>query len=387
MKHNFVSLLLCSLLFTGVTKAQDNIKMIVGTYTNGSSKGIYSFNINQTNGDVEPIDTFAVTNPSYLTLSLDGSVIYAVSETNDENAALWSIGFDTELGKMTPLNNRLTKGKDPCYVSTNGNLVLTANYSSGSMSVFPLNDDGSLQPLSQLFSGSEKGIDNERQQEAHVHCADFTPDGEGVLATDFTGDALLRYAFVNETKLREMGKVAQFSPKSGPRHFVFSPDSRFVYVMSELSGAVSVYSYYKGKLTKKQELVADKSGARGGADVRLTPNGKFLYVSHRLKNDGITIYRVNTTNGLLTEVGFQETDSHPRSFNITPNGKLLLCACKDGKGIQVFKINANTGLLTNLNKTIEVDKATCVQFYPSVEVPDTGTGMFKVIEKTIEVAP
>ena len=137
MKHNFVSLLLCSLLFTGVTKAQDNIKMIVGTYTNGSSKGIYSFNINQTNGDVEPIDTFAVTNPSYLTLSLDGSVIYAVSETNDENAALWSIGFDTELGKMTPLNNRLTKGKDPCYVSTNGNLVLTANYSSGSMSVFP----------------------------------------------------------------------------------------------------------------------------------------------------------------------------------------------------------------------------------------------------------
>jgi len=79
-------------------------------------------------------------------------------------------------------------------------------------------------------------------------------------------------------------------------------------------------------------------------------------------NDGITIFKVNKATGMLTEVGFQPTDKHPRQFNITPNGELLLCASRDNNTIQVFKINQNTGALTNLNKDIKVDKAVCVQF-------------------------
>ena len=118
--------------------AQDNIKLLVGTYTNGSSKGIYSFELNQRTGDVTALDTLEITNPSYLTLSLDGSMIYAVNETNDKNAALSAISFDSENGKMRFVNSALTKGEDPCFVDTNGNMAVTANYSGGSMSVFHL---------------------------------------------------------------------------------------------------------------------------------------------------------------------------------------------------------------------------------------------------------
>ena len=86
---------------------------------------------------------------------------------------------------------------------------------------------------------------------------------------------------------------------------------------------------------------------------------------------------------MRTEVGFQPTDKHPRQFNITPNGELLLCASRDNNTIQVFRINQNTGALTNLNKDIKVDKAVCVQFYPAIMVPDTGVGGFQVIERTV----
>ena len=113
---------------------------------------------------------------------------------------------------------------------------------------------------------------------------------------------------------------------SGARHFTFSDDSKYLYVMSELSGAVTVFNYNKGNLTKKQTIAADKHNARGGADIHLTPNGKFLYVSNRLKNDGITIFKVNKATGMLTEVGFQPTDKHPRQFNITTQRRTItLC--------------------------------------------------------------
>lgn len=365
------------------TMAQDNIKMLVGTYTNGLSKGIYSFNINQTTGETSAIDTLEITNPSFLTLSQDGTIIYAVNETNDKNAALASIAFDIETGKMKFINSLKTNGEDPCYVDTNGNIAVTANYSGGSISVFDLNLDGSLLKQTQVFNGAKQGADAQRQNAPHLHCARFTPDGNGILVTDFTGDALLRYDFIDMTTLKYVGVAAQLPKGSGPRHFEFSNDSRFVYVMSELSGAVSVFLYNKGKLALKQTIVADKVNARGGADIHLTPNGNFLYASNRLKNDGITIYKVNKTTGILTEVAFQPTLKHPRQFNITPNGQLLLCACRDDNTIQVFKINQSTGTLTNLNKDIKVDKAVCVQFYPSIMVPDTGTDGFKVIEHTI----
>ena len=138
-------LLLALTVFGHLTlQAQDDIKLIVGTYTNGTSKGIYSFNFNQSTGKATPLDTLELKNPSFLTLASDGTMIYAVNENHDESAAVNAITFDKTTGQMQLQSSFPTKGADPCYVETNGNLLLTANYSGGSMSVFPLNVDGSL---------------------------------------------------------------------------------------------------------------------------------------------------------------------------------------------------------------------------------------------------
>ncbi|MBO4810782.1 MAG: lactonase family protein [Prevotella sp.] len=353
----FFALLLCA----GSMQAQERVTMLVGTYTDGGSKGIYSYRFNQLTGEAEALHAIEVKNPSYLTLSRDGRLVYAVSETNDDKASLNTIRLNPTTGDMQLLHSVTVKGGDPCYVATNGKTVLTANYSGGSMSVFSLTEQATKPELITRFLGATGGPDLSRQNSPHVHCACFTPDGKYALATDFSADRILSYRLMGQNVVAN-GVAASVSADSGPRHLVFSNNGRYAYLMSELSGKVTVFSYEDGRLERLQEIVSDSVGARGGADIHLSPDGKFLYSSNRLKAEGIAIFAVNSQTGLLTRIGYQPTAAHPRQFNITPNGQYLLCCCRDSNKIQVFRRDMKTGLLTDTHKDISVSKAVCVQF-------------------------
>lgn len=341
--------------------AQEKMMMLIGTYTDGGSKGIYSYYFNQKTGETEALNSLALKNPSYLTILHDGRLVYAVSETNDERASLNAIRLNPKTGEMQLLHSAVVMGGDPCYVATNGKTVLTANYSGGSMSVFSLNHQGTKPELVTRFLGATGGPDLTRQDMPHVHCACFTPDGKYALATDFSADRILSYRLMGQ-KVVANGVAASVSADSGPRHLIFSKDGRFAYLMSELSGKVTVFRYVEGRLERLQEIVSDSVGARGGADIHLSPDGKFLYSSNRLKAESIAIFSVDAQTGLLTRIGYQPTAAHPRQFNITPNGQYLLCCCRDSDKIQVFRRDMQTGLLTDTHKDIPVSKAVCVQF-------------------------
>ena len=354
-------MLLALTCLVGHLQAQERLTMIVGTYTDGGSYGIYTYRFNPSTGEALVLDSLPMTNPSFLTVSPRKHIVYAVSETNDAQASLNTIRLNASSGKMTLLSSAATEGGDPCYVATNGTTVLTANYSGGSMSVFSLSDEGTKASLTTRFLGSKGGPDLSRQQAPHVHCACFAPDGRYALATDFSADRILSYRLQGQNVIAN-GLAAKVSADSGPRHLVFSPNGRFAYLMSELSGKVTVFRYSDGRLEALQEIVSDSVGARGGADIHLSPDGKFLYSSNRLKAEGIAIFAVDALTGLLTPVGYQPTAAHPRQFNITPNGHFLLCCCRDSNKIQVFRRDKTTGLLTDTGNDIPVSRAVCVQF-------------------------
>ncbi|MDE5711721.1 MAG: lactonase family protein, partial [Bacteroides sp.] len=179
MKHLLLCMLglgltACGSSPKGSDNDQDELAMLVGTYTNGSSKGIYTFRFNQETGTAVALSSAALPNPSYLVPSEDGNRVYAVSEMNDSTAALSSLSFDRKTGKLRLLNTVPTFGADPCYVATNGREVLTANYSGGTMSVFPLQKDGTLASADTLFQGSATGPDALRQGTPHIHCTVFS---------------------------------------------------------------------------------------------------------------------------------------------------------------------------------------------------------------------
>lgn len=129
------------------TTTDNELTMLVGTYTSGDSKGIYTFRFNEETGESVPLSDTEVANPSYLVPSDDGKFVYSVNEFSKDQASVSAFAFDKTKGTLRLLNTQKTMGADPCYLITNGKNVITANYSGGSITVFPIGKDGSANRL------------------------------------------------------------------------------------------------------------------------------------------------------------------------------------------------------------------------------------------------
>lgn len=349
---------------------ETSLYLLVGTYTTGESEGIYVYQFDTVSGFSKYKSVVKVTNPSYLTINKEGTHVYSVSETGDAKAATNAFVFDKKDGTLKLLNSQLTGGADPCYIELDktGKHVVTANYSGGSITAFNINGDGTLTTAAQLIRFTGKGADAERQKAPHLHCVRYSPDGKFLFADDLGTDKIHKFTINegDEGNYLKVGTPAAFdvAPGSGPRHLDFHPNGKYAYLISELSGAVIAFNYdaNAGNLTQIQTIQADTLGAKGSADIHVSPDGKFLYASNRLKGDGIAIFSINQADGKLTKVGYQETGVHPRNFVITPNGKFLLVASRDNDVIQIFLIDRVTGLLENTYKDIELDMPVCLKF-------------------------
>ena len=353
----------------------NNLYLLIGTYTSGTSKGIYVYRFNTVTGEANYVSEISgLSNPSYLNLSSDERFVYSVGENEADGGLAYALSFDKKNGKLTYLNAQQTHGGSPCYINIDpkGQYAITANYTGGNVSVFKIKKDGTILPANQVIAFDKKDS-KEPQPVSHLHCVAFTPDGKYLLADDLGKDKVhkfnLHYAEKddNSGQFLQAGEPAAFDvvKGSGPRHITFHPNKKFAYLINELSGQVIVFQYKNGLLKDIQYIASDTTqGAvkKGSADIHLTPDGKYLYASNRLKADGIAIFKVNQLNGKLTKIGYQFTGIHPRNFIITPNGKLLLVACKNSNIIQIFRINYKNGLLEDTGKKIELDKPVCLKF-------------------------
>jgi len=345
--------------------------LLAGTYTSDEgSKGIYVYRFNTETGESEEVSVTEVANPSYLTLSPNEKFVYSVGENDEGDGAAYAFSFDKKTGRLVPINSQSTQSAGPCYITIDkkGKNVHTANYGGGSISSFQVKSDGGLSELVSLIRFKGSGPDTVRQKSPHVHCVRYSPDGKYLFATDLGTDKIYRMetmdaVFEGQPAISESTLIAFVTPPgTGPRHFDFHPGEEYVYLLGELSGEVIVYDYNDGYLKIKQTIASDTVGARGSADIHVSPDGRFLYTSNRLKADGIAIFSINPDDGKLKKVGYQLTARHPRNFAITPNGKFLLVASRDDNKIQVFAINSETGLLTDTSQDILLNKPVCLKF-------------------------
>ena len=347
--------------------------MLVGSYATPEEEGIKVYRFNENTGEATYVSGLkGISNPSYLTPSIDGERVYAVGEDNGKSSTANAIKFDKEEGVLTLLNSQPTDGGAPCYITINpsGKFVLTANYMGGSITVFALDKDGKLAPEPHMIPFTGSSADKERQKQPHLHCVEFTPDHKYLLADDLGTDKIhvfpvsesvtegAAYSLLDGDKVSDV----KVEPGSGPRHICFHPNQKFAYLINEISGKVTAFSYDKGKLNAIQYIEADTVGAQGSGDIHLSPDGKFLYASNRLKADGIAIFSIDGEKGTLTKVGYQLTGIHPRNFIISPNGRYLLVACRDSNVIQIFELDKETGLLTDTGRKVETSKPVCLKF-------------------------
>lgn len=358
---------------TTVSEDYNGIYMLVGSYATPEEEGVKVYRFDEATGNAKYITGLkGISNPSYLTPSVDGERIYAVGEDEGKTSTANAIRFDKEQETLTLLNSQPTDGAAPCYIqlSPSGKFVITANYFGGSITVFPLDKEGKLKPDTRLISFIGNGPDKKRQNQPHVHCVEFTPDHKYLLANDLGTDQIhifpvseamtdgVAHSLLDESKEYNV----KVEPGSGPRHICFHPNQKYAYLINEISGKVITFSYEKGKLNALQYIEADTIGAKGSGDIHISPDGKFVYASNRLQADGIAIFAVDQEKGTLTKAGYQLTDIHPRNFIITPNGRYLLVACRDSNTIQIFTRDKVTGLLKDTGKSIKTDKPVCLKF-------------------------
>jgi len=152
----------------------------------------------------------------------------------------------------------------------------------------------------------------------------------------------------------------------GPRHIAFSNNGKYMYLIHEMGGDIYTYEYNNGQLKKTESttLLPDGfTGSIGGADIHISPDGKYLYSTNRGSANEIEVFAINKDDGKLTFI--ERTSSlgkTPRNFVIDPTGSFLLVANQNSDDVYVFKINKNTGKLTYTGTKLEVGNPSCLKF-------------------------
>ena len=350
----------------------------VGTYTEegSTSKGIYAYSFDAATNEIKSLGLAAeTTNPSFVALHPNGRFLYAVNELGNyqgpNSGGVSAFSIDRTTGKLTFLNEVPSRGADPCYiiVDPSGKYVLVANYTGGSVAVFPVLADGKHGEASAFVQHTGKGTNPERQEGPHAHSIDLSPDSRFAFVDDLGLDKLLVYKFD-----RSKGSLTPNDPPfatiaagSGPRHFALHPNGKFAYVLAEMGHTVTALSNdpATGKLQTLQTvptLPKDFKGRNDDAEIEVHPSGKFLYASNR-GEDTIVTYSIDPAKGTLTQMeSVSSGGKEPRSFEIDPTGAFLFAANQLSDSIVVFRIDQKTGKLTPTGQKFSVGRPVCVKF-------------------------
>lgn len=346
---------------------QKELLLITGTYTtNSSSRGIYVYRFNTLTAQATLADSVITPNPSYLALSPNSQYLYAVNELGGAagTGKLSAFTLNHTTGKLQFINQQDTHGNHPCYVAIHpsGKWVLAGNYSSGNWSLFETGANGALSPASATVTHAGSGPNSSRQSGPHVHCTRFTPDGKNILTADLGIDQLISYPFSEGIVDTLTKRVTPVTPGGGPRHFTFNQKANRLYLIEELSGNVLAFSFKKNRLKKTQQLPIHSDTTvypANSADIQLSPDGRFLYTTHRYNNT-ISAFIVKPNGKLVYKYTQSTLGVGPRNFSITPDGNYLLVANQTSNEIVIFHRNTQSGNITDSGKRISAGKPVCL---------------------------
>ncbi|UTA68277.1 lactonase family protein [Emticicia sp. 21SJ11W-3] len=368
---NFRNLIRCCSLLMFVTfssYAQNNdYYLLVGTYTSKGSEGLYVYKFNTRTGDFASVSvTGGIKNPTFLDVAPNEKFVYAVGETEDGSVNAYS--FDNKTGKLTKLNTQSAGGSGPCHISVDktGKWALVGNYGGGSLSILPIEKDGSLGAPTQTIKHEGKGVNASRQEKPHVHSVNIAPNNTDIFVADLGIDKIVSYQLDAQTGRLSAGNppATKTADGAGPRHFKIHPNGNWAYVIQELNSTVTAYHYGKGALEEMQTistLPPEFKGRNACADIHISADGKFLYGSNRFY-DHLVIYSIDQKTGKLTYITNQPVQGKtPRNFMIDPTGKWVLVANQDSDNIVLFKRDAKTGTLTPTGKEVKVSMPVCLK--------------------------
>jgi len=334
--------------------------LYAGSYTAGTSKGIYAWKFDSKTGAVSALGLMAETpQPAHVWIAPNGETLYAVNWVTDGTVSAYRI--DPRNGALTFLNKTSSHGAQPnqVVVDPSGRVAVVVNYTSGSMAAYKLEPDGKLGEAFYAERHTGKPL-SAKQPGPKQHGIQFSKDDRFLFIADLGLDRIYSYRF----DAREPS-IKPFDPAylsthagAGPRRIQMSPNGKYLYVDHETDSEIEVFAIDGGKLTSLQTVptVPDEARAHNTtAELEISRDGRNLYVGNR-GHDSVSIFAVDPKTGLLSNrQNVPSGGNMPRNVRFDPTGNWLFAANEGGGNITEFRVDRKTGTLTPTGVTMPID--------------------------------
>jgi len=339
------------------------------------AQGIYAARLDIASGHLAPLGlSVELPRATWLMSHPTLPVLYSVADSGggmQANSAIYSFGVDLTSGNLREINHVDAGGRDATALGLDmpSHSLLSANHGSGDLSALPLQSDGSLLPVASIQKDYGTGP-QPRQKTPAAHGVAMDPTHRYALVADFGADRVFVYRFDGATRVLTPAEppFVALPPGSGPRHLVFHPNGRFLFLDTELTAELRSYRWdaRQGHLELVQSLSpypATFSGEKSAAEIAVSSDGRFAYLSLRGDQDSLVVYAIDRKAGTLTEIQRVASQGKtPWSFGIDPTGRWMLVTNEASSAVAEFKIDRATGKLSATGESLSVPKPVTVAF-------------------------
>ncbi len=375
-RQTFVALCLGLVALTVQAKEATSNLLYIGTRagappaagTPRPKVGVYAARFDSNTGKLTMIGLQAeLENAAWVVTHPKLPVVYSVANAEGGltvNSNIHSFAADKATGTLKELNRVSSGGRDTTYLylDAKSKTLFGSSFASGDVTAVPVLSDGQLGPVAS--SQKEYGTGpHPRQAAPHPHSSAVDPTNRYLISTDMGADRTFVYHFDGKTRALTPAATpfVASQPGTGPRHQVFHPNGKFLYVNTELSAEVLIYRWDAKQATLQlvEAVPAYPAGytgnAKSSAEIGMSRDGRFLYLTLRGDQDSIVVYEVNKSTGKLAEIQrIAAQGKSPRSFTFDPTGRWLLLANDVSNSVVVFSVERSTGKLTPTGESMSI---------------------------------
>ena len=337
-------------------------------YAESGDGGLLAYQQDQSTGELTETARHSIDAASFLAIDAGARYLYSVNRIDGGVVIAHEIASET--GELREINRTSSGGVGPAYVSVDplGAYVFVANYAGGSIALYPIRDDGGLDPASHVIDHEGSSVDSDRQEGPHPHSIVPDPAGQFVYVPDLGTDDVWIYAIDRDAdELTPASESrAPLASGAGPRHLDFHPTQPIMYVINELDSTISTFrrDTDTGALSHVDTcttLPPDADGESYCADIHVHPAGEWVYGSNR-GHDSIAVFTVEA-DGSLTSIEHTPCGGEwPRNFAIDPVGQYLYVENRHSDTIVSFAIDDETGTLEPTDAVTQVPEPICLVF-------------------------
>ncbi len=344
---------------------KDRYVAYIGSYSYiGKARGITICDVDVEKGILIPRDEVDVDNSSYVVSSPDGRTLYSIA---DEGVVSFRIMENGSLSRMNLANIRGMRG---CQLSVDseGKYLYVAGYHDGKATVMNLNPDGSIGSVAAGIYHKGLGSVADRTFRPHVSCVRMTPDKKYIMVADVGVDQLKVYRLNEVDATLVLVDTIPCDLESAPRHFIFSSDGKYIYLMYEVKNVIDVYTYETGDRVPKVEKIqtisttGDECSLQTAAcAIRFSEDEKYLFCSNAGDNS-ISIYDRNAETGLLTQLCcLPISGDYPKDLMVFPDGKHVASINHETGSVTFFTVDYEKGLLVMCARPVHIDEPNCCE--------------------------